>query len=73
MRCLTCSDPLLHCHDVSVEHSDGTTSCLGAPRCDTPHAAHEWQLPCASVDPACPCLVDVAAVDLDTLADALAA
>src|SRR5687767_6877587 len=66
MRCnqlSQCSDSLLHCHDVSLGHADGTTSCLSGPACDVPHAGHLWQLPCDAVDPSCGCGRALVAVD----------
>jgi hypothetical protein len=53
--CSACAADLLHCHDVSIEHADGSTTCFD-PGCDVPHHDHEWQLPCSALDPPCPCV-----------------
>lgn len=53
-RCSACLDDLEHCHDVSLEHADGTTECMD-PACTVDHTLHEWQLSCAALDPPCPC------------------
>ncbi|MGH9184616.1 MAG: hypothetical protein ACRD0U_02190 [Acidimicrobiales bacterium] len=56
MECRYCQDDLVHCHDVSLEHADGTTECLAG--CDLDHALHEWQLTCSALEPPCPCAVE---------------
>lgn len=55
MECTLCHDDLEHCHDVSIEHADGSTECL-AGDCGLPHEVHDWQLPCSAFDPPCPCV-----------------
>jgi hypothetical protein len=61
MRCHLCTDGLEHCHEVSIEHADGTTECGGDGVCALPHHLHEWQVSCVELDPPCPCLVSLAA------------
>jgi hypothetical protein len=55
--CGLCTDDLEHCHDVSIEHADGTTECL-ADACRVPHELHDWQVSCAALDPPCPCAAE---------------
>lgn len=46
LSCSACRAELFHCHEVSVVHADGTSSCAD-PWCTLPHHVHEWQLACA--------------------------
>ena len=55
--CASCAADLEHCHDVSIEHADGTTECL-ADDCRVRHELHDWQLSCAALDPPCPCAAE---------------
>src|SRR6476469_8233133 len=55
--CADCAADLEHCHDVSIEHADGTTECL-ADCCEVRHELHDWQLSCAALDPPCPCAAE---------------
>lgn len=65
--CLLCAADVFHCHEVSVRHTDGSSSC-GDPWCTLPHHLHEWQevcgapgaLPCACTRTADPAGVVVA-------------
>ncbi len=57
MRCHLCTDGLDHCHEVSIEHADGTTECGGDDGCDRHHLLHEWRITCAELDPPCRCSV----------------
>ena len=43
--CAACRAELFHCHEVSVAHADGTSSCAD-PWCSLPHHVHEWQHAC---------------------------
>jgi hypothetical protein len=52
--CSLCEADVIHCHEVSVEHADGSTAC-NDPWCNLPHHLHEWHLSCAAFDPPCPC------------------
>jgi hypothetical protein len=54
VTCELCAADVVHCHEVSLEHVDGSTTCID-PWCNLPHHLHEWQLSCAAVDPPCPC------------------
>ena len=54
-ECRLCIEELDHCHDVSIEHADGSSECID-PTCRLPHDAHEWQLPCSGLEPPCPCI-----------------
>jgi hypothetical protein len=54
-ECDLCLQDLDHCHDVSIEHADGSTECMD-PGCRLPHDLHEWQLPCSGFEPPCPCV-----------------
>jgi hypothetical protein len=58
-NCSDCIDDLEHCHDVSLEHADGTTECL-ADGCAVRHELHDWQVSCAALDPPCPCAAEEA-------------
>lgn len=55
MMCFDCENDLLHCHDVSIEHGDGSTECMD-PGCSLGHELHAWQLPCSGLEPPCPCV-----------------
>ncbi|HEY2814484.1 MAG TPA: hypothetical protein VGJ03_13540 [Acidimicrobiales bacterium] len=57
--CTLCTEDLDHCHDVSVEHADGSTECLDS-TCRLSHELHEWQLSCAALEPPCPCVPEEA-------------
>ena len=52
--CSLCTADVIHCHEVSVEHADGSTECVD-PWCNLPHHLHEWQLTCDALEPPCPC------------------
>jgi hypothetical protein len=52
--CRLCRADVIHCHEVSVEHADGSTACAD-PWCNLPHHLHEWHLACDAFDPPCPC------------------
>ena len=54
-ECRLCLQDLDHCHDVSIEHADGSTECMD-PACRLPHDLHEWQLSCSGLEPPCPCV-----------------
>ncbi len=54
-ECGLCLDELDHCHDVSIEHADGSTECMD-PSCRLGHEAHGWQLSCSGLEPPCPCV-----------------
>ena len=56
-QCPDCRDDLEHCHEPSIEHSDGLTECLDA-ACTLAHGLHTWQLSCSVFDPPCPCATD---------------
>jgi hypothetical protein len=56
--CRDCRDGLLHCHEISLEHADGSTECLGLGACEVDHTLHAWQLPCSALEPPCPCAPD---------------
>jgi hypothetical protein len=58
-ECRMCVDDLEHCHEVSIEHADGSTECLD-PSCDLSHELHEWHQSCAALDPPCPCMPEEA-------------
>ena len=55
--CRLCVADVIHCHEVSVEHADGSTACAD-PWCNLPHHLHEWQLACDAFAPPCPCAAD---------------
>ncbi|HEX7094821.1 MAG TPA: hypothetical protein VF183_02995 [Acidimicrobiales bacterium] len=57
--CALCAADVIHCHDVSVEHADGSTACAD-PWCNIPHHLHEWRLTCDELEPPCPCAGDPA-------------
>jgi hypothetical protein len=52
--CRLCAADVIHCHEASVEHADGSTACAD-PWCNLPHHLHEWQVPCDELVPPCPC------------------
>jgi hypothetical protein len=52
--CSFCTADLIHCHEVSVEHADGSTA-RADPWCNLPHHLHDWHLACSAFDPPCPC------------------
>jgi len=54
-ECRLCLEELDHCHDVSIEHADGSTECMD-PTCHLAHELHEWHLSCAALEPPCPCV-----------------
>ncbi|HEY1279231.1 MAG TPA: hypothetical protein VGF22_06125 [Acidimicrobiales bacterium] len=56
--CPSCLADLEHCHEVSVEHADGSTECLGLEPCGLSHDLHEWHLSCSALEPPCPCATD---------------
>jgi hypothetical protein len=53
--CRLCLEDLDHCHDVSIEHADGSTECID-PTCSLPHEVHDFCLPCSALEPPCPCI-----------------
>jgi hypothetical protein len=55
--CRLCAADVIHCHEVSIEHADGSTACTD-PWCNLPHHLHEWQLACDAFAPPCPCAGD---------------
>jgi hypothetical protein len=57
--CRLCTADVIHCHEVSVEHVDGSTACAD-PWCNLPHHLHDWQMACDAFSTPCPC----AAADL---------
>jgi hypothetical protein len=52
--CGLCAADVIHCHEVSVEHADGSTA----------HHLHEWQLACDAFAPPCPCAAADHGLDL---------
>gem|GEM_PF-3095946 len=54
-HCGRCLEGIEHCHDVSIEHADGSTECMD-PACRVPHEAHDWHLSCTALEPPCPCV-----------------
>ncbi len=67
-----CRIDVQHCHDVSLEHADGSTECLLGPACTLGHALHDFHLPCSALDAPCPCVPEERppAAALGQLADA---
>ena len=61
MRCHLCTEGLEHCHEVSIEHADGTTECGGDVACSLPHHLHDWRVSCDEFDPRCACRLALAA------------
>ncbi len=60
--CPACRAELFHCHEVSVVHADGSSSCTD-PWCTLPHHVHDWQEACAHPGAAaCWCTADRPAV-----------
>ncbi len=60
--CTACRAELFHCHEVSVLHADGSSSCTD-PWCTLPHHVHEWQHACTSSGAAaCWCTADASVV-----------
>jgi hypothetical protein len=57
MDCQHCLTALEHCHEVSLEHADGTTECLD-PACTLGHHLHDLVASCATLVPPCPCAVE---------------
>jgi hypothetical protein len=55
--CRLCAADVIHCHEVSVEHADGSTACAD-PWCNLPHHLHDWQVGCDELAPPCPCASD---------------
>jgi hypothetical protein len=53
LSCPLCTAGVFHCHEVSVLHTDASSSCSD-PWCTLPHHLHEWQHRCDAVD-ADPC------------------
>jgi hypothetical protein len=47
LSCSLCAADVFHCHELSVRHADGATTC-GDPWCTLPHHLHDWQAVCGS-------------------------
>ena len=47
LSCSLCAADVFHCHELSVVHADGATTCAD-PWCTLPHHLHEWHASCGS-------------------------
>lgn len=56
MTCAACDQQLLHCHELSIEHADGSTECTEV-GCAVPHAQHRFVASCDELLGPCPCAV----------------
>ena len=56
-------DGLWECHELSLRHPDGSSTCLSSQPCDLPHELHHWTLACDDADWPCACQLDRALAD----------
>lgn len=55
VRCPDCDVELDHCHDLLVQHADGSVECLGSVECHAEVGRHGWRMTCVEVIGDCGC------------------